>query len=113
MSDEIQQVENAGQEFIGVYADVIKFTHSFMAEMREFVGNSPQKKPKPKTKDDTLSEMLDSGLTSFKFTGQDTDLCYFSKSERMPITAIANIENQQIKTAVIENFDADNCDSQH
>ena len=105
MSDEIQQVESAGQEFIGVYADIFKFTHSFMAEMREFKDSLPQKKAKIGTKDDTLSEILDSGLTSFKFTGQDTDLCYFSKSERMPITAIANIENQQIKTAVIENFD--------
>lgn len=105
MSDEIQQVENAEQEFIGVYADVIKFTHSFMAEMREFAGNSPQKKPKQKSKDDTLSEMLDSGLTSFKFTGQDTDLCYFSNSEKMPITAIANIEDEKIKMSVIENFD--------
>ena len=105
MSDEIQQVENAEQEFIGVYADVIKFTHSFMAEMREFAGNSPQKKPKQKSKDDTLSEMLDSGLTSFKFTGQDTDLCYFSNSEKMPITAIANIEDENIKKSVMESFD--------
>ena len=50
MSDEIQQVESAGQEFIGVYADIFKFTHSFMAEMREFKDSLPQKKAKIGTK---------------------------------------------------------------
>ncbi len=103
MSDEIQQVENAGQEFIGVYADTFKFVHSFMAEMREFKDSLPQRQPK--IQKDTLSEMLDSGMTSFKFTGKDTDLCYFAKSERMPITAIANIEDENIKKSVMESFD--------
>lgn len=111
MSDEIQQVENAGQEFIGVYADTLSFLNRFMQEMREFAGSSPPKKfkspklPKSKSSDSNLSDMLEDNLTSFKFTGQDTDLCYFAQCDRMPITAVANISDAQIKKSVIENFD--------
>ena len=90
-------------KMLGVYADTFKFVHSFMAEMREFKDSLPQRQPK--IQKDTLSEMLDSGMTSFKFTGKDTDLCYFAKSERMPITAIANIEDENIKKSVMESFD--------
>ena len=100
MSDELQQVENAGQEVIGVYADTIRFIHSFMNEMSEFKSSLPQRQPKPK--DDTLSQM--SSLTSFKFTGQDTDMCYFEQSDKMPLTAIANISDESVKKSVLESF---------
>lgn len=101
MSDELQQVENAGREVVGVYADTIRFIHSFMSEMREFQNSLPQKQPKAK---DDFSSLLDNGLTSFKFTGQDTDLCYFEQSEKMPLTAIANISDESIKKSVLESF---------
>ena len=74
MSDELQQVENAGEELIGVYADTFKIVQSFVRELREFDESVPQL-PKRKPKSNNFSDLMDSGLTSFQFTGQDTDLC--------------------------------------
>ena len=103
MSDELQQVENAGEELIGVYADTFKIVQSFIRELREFDESVPQL-PKRKPKSNNFSDLMDSGLTSFQFTGQDTDLCYFAQSEKMSLTAIANIDNENIKKAVLSNF---------
>ena len=103
MSDELQQVENAGEELIGVYADTFKIVQSFVRELREFDESVPQL-PKRKPKSNNFSDLMDSGLTSFQFTGQDTDLCYFAQSDKMSLTAIANIDNENIKKAVLSNF---------
>ena len=94
MSDELQQVENAGEEFIGVYADTFKVIQSFVRELREFDESVPQL-PTKKSKSSNFSDLTDSGLTSFRFTGQDTDLCYFAQSDKMPLTAIANIGDEK------------------
>ena len=56
--------------------------------------------------DNLISQALDKGeLTSFSFTGQVTDLSYFSQSETMPLSAIRNIGDENIKEAVKQNFD--------
>ena len=39
------------------------------------------------------------------FTGQTTDLSYFSQSDTMPLSAIRNIGDENIKEAVKQNFD--------
>lgn len=41
---------------------------------------------------------------AFVFSGQQTDLCYFNHCDAMPIEAIANIQNDRLREAVIDNF---------
>lgn len=56
--------------------------------------------------DNLISQALDNGeLSSFSFTGQRTDLSYFSQSDTMPLSAIRNIGDENIKEAVKQNFD--------
>ena len=56
--------------------------------------------------DNLISQALDKGeLTSFSFTGQVTDLSYFSQSETMPLSAIRNIGDEKTKEAVKQTFD--------
>ena len=56
--------------------------------------------------DNLISQALDNGeLSSFSFTGQTTDLSYFSQSDTMPLQAIRNIGDENIKEAVKQNFD--------
>ncbi len=54
----------------------------------------------------SIRDILDKDMQGFSFTGQYTDLCYFQQADRMPLSAIANIQDPQLKKAVIENFDA-------
>ena len=61
---------------------------------------------KDSTADNLISQALDNGeLSSFSFTGQTTDLSYFSQSDTMPLSAIRNIGDESIKEAVKQNFD--------
>ena len=56
--------------------------------------------------DNLISQALENGnLSSFNFTGQITDLSYFAQSDTMPLSAIKNIGDETIKTAVVQNFD--------
>ena len=56
--------------------------------------------------DNLISQALDNGeLSSFSFTGQTTDLSYFSQSDTMPLSAIRNIGDENVKEAVKQNFD--------
>ena len=56
--------------------------------------------------DNLISQALDNGeLSSFNFTGQITDLSYFSQSDTMPLSAIRNIGDESIKEAVKQSFD--------
>ena len=44
-------------------------------------------------------------LLNFSFTGKDTDLCYFNNADTLPLSAIANIQNEKLKQSVIDTFD--------
>lgn len=52
-----------------------------------------------------IHEVLKKDVNDFSFTGQYTDLCYFSQSDIMPISAIAKISDENVKNAVVDNFD--------
>ena len=53
-----------------------------------------------------ISQAVEKGnLSSFSFTGQTTDLSYFSQSDTMPLSAIRNIGDENIKEAVKQTFD--------
>lgn len=47
----------------------------------------------------------DKPLTNFTFTGKDTDLSYFLQSERMPLSAVSSIADNDIKSDVLNTFD--------
>lgn len=52
-----------------------------------------------------ISDTIDKGnVSGFNFTGQYTDLSYFNQSSRMPLDAIRNISDENIKEAVKQNF---------
>ena len=56
--------------------------------------------------DNLINQALDNGeLSNFSFTGQITDLSYFSQSDTMPLSAIRNIGDESIKEAVKQSFD--------
>lgn len=56
--------------------------------------------------DNLISQALENGnLSSFNFTGQTTDLSYFAQSDTMPLSAIRNIGDENIKGAVKQTFD--------
>lgn len=44
-------------------------------------------------------------LDNFVFTGKETDLCYFNNSDKLPLSAIANIDDETLKKKVVDNFD--------
>lgn len=54
---------------------------------------------------DKVKESGRESLDNFTFTGKNTDLCYFNSSEEMPLSAIANIGDHELKKSVLECFD--------
>ena len=55
------------------------------------------------TKQEATS-LLSGSDASFVFTGQSTDLRYFSRFNEMPISMIENIPDETLKNAVIDEF---------
>ena len=45
-----------------------------------------------------------SHLENFNFTGKQTDLCYFANTDRMPLSAIDNISDPELRNQVIDSF---------
>ncbi|MBQ5564596.1 MAG: hypothetical protein IIT39_14590, partial [Clostridia bacterium] len=41
---------------------------------------------------------------NFTFTGKQTDLCYFANTDRMPLSAIDNISDPDLRDQVIQTF---------
>lgn len=102
MEEELQTIANAEKDTFKVFTDVAhtvdKFMHNFC------IG---QKKSKT---NDNIGELIkkllnDDKVTNFTFTGKNTDLCYFNQSDTMPLSAISNISDPNIKNAVVDNFD--------
>ena len=55
----------------------------------------------------TVSDKLKgskSHLENFTFTGKQTDLCYFANTDRMPLSAIDNISDPDLRDQVIQTF---------
>lgn len=52
----------------------------------------------PTEKDSLLSN------PSFEFSGKQTDLCYFSFCDRMPLEKVHQIADEKVKNAVLDNF---------
>lgn len=98
-----QQLYSLIQNFIGGKKSQPQQTNSDAADVA--AENSSQKIPQ-----ETLSEAIQEeaplsvGNEAFSFSGQKTDLCYFSRCDAMPVEAIANISDPKLREAVLDNF---------
>ena len=73
--------------------------------LQSFLDNFNKGKSSDTATEKLVSDTIDKGnITSFNFTGQYTDLSYFNQSSRMPLDAIRNIGDENIKAAVKQNF---------
>lgn len=104
MEEELQTITNAEKDIFKGFTDVVHTVDMFMHNF--CIG---QKKYKTDKDTDELIKKLmnDDKVTNFTFTGKDTDLCYFNQSDTMPLSAISNISDKNIKNAVVDNFDKD------
>lgn len=102
MEEELQTITNAEKDIFKGFTDVVHTVDMFMHNF--CIG---QKKYKTDKDTDELIKKLmnDDKVTNFTFTGKDTDLCYFNQSDTMPLSAISNISDKNIKNAVVDNFD--------
>ena len=73
--------------------------------LQKFLDNFNKGKSSDTATEKLISDTIDNNITSFNFTGQYTDLSYFSQSSTMPLSAIKNIGDENIKEAVKQNFD--------
>ncbi len=74
-------------------------------EMLQRFLNNFEAQNKDTSTDKLVSDTIDKGnVSGFNFTGQYTDLSYFNQSSKMPLDAIRNIGDENIKEAVKQNF---------
>ena len=73
--------------------------------LQKFLDNFSKGKSSDTATEKLVSDTLDKGnISGFNFTGQYTDLSYFSQSSKMPLDAIRNIGDENVKEAVKQNF---------
>lgn len=103
MDDALQTITDGEKEVLKPFTDITQNVSMFMNNFCS--GNS---KDKGHFVEDLINKVFNNNndnVTNFSFTGKDTDLCYFNQSDTMPLSAISNISDQNIKNAVIDNFD--------
>ncbi len=99
--DELDEFQSGIHEVGDVYGKTIRFGRGIADLFFANIKGSPEKElPKP---DIGISE--NNSLLNFSFTGKDTDLCYFNNADTLPLSAIANIQNEKLKQSVIDTFD--------
>ena len=100
--DELDEFQSGIHEVGDVYGKTIRFGRGIADLFFANIKSSPEKDlPKPDTS--LLSE--NNSLLNFSFTGKDTDLCYFNNVDTLPLSAIANIQDEKLKQSVIDTFD--------
>ena len=99
--DELDEFQSGIHEVGDVYGKTIRFGRGIADLFFANIKGSPEKElPKP---DIGISE--NNSLLNFSFTGKDTDLCYFNNADTLPLSAIANIQDEKLKQSVIDTFD--------
>ena len=99
--DELDEFQSGINEVGDVYGKTIRFGRGIADLFFANIKGSPEKElPKP---DMGISE--NNSLLNFSFTGKDTDLCYFNNADTLPLSAIANIQDEKLKQSVIDTFD--------
>ena len=127
MDDELRELEQAGQKAVSAVSKVTNYTEQMLQTLLNasgktlgFAGKQVKKandiererhraKKAEKGSEVKVSDKIsgsNSHLESFNFTGKRTDLCYFANTDRMPLSAIANIPDRELKDKVVETFNA-------
>ena len=125
MDDELRELEQAGQKAVSAVSKVTNYTEQMLQTLLNasgktvgFAGKQVKKandiererhraKKAEKGSEVKVSDKISgskSHLESFNFTGKRTDLCYFANTDRMPLSAINNIPDRELKDKVVETF---------
>ena len=123
MDDELRELENVAQKTVNMGGKGMHVSEEMLQTLLNATGktlgfagktfrNHREKKKQEATElsgRQTVSERIGSQsashLENFNFTGKQTDLCYFANTNRMPLSAIDNIPDPELKENIIKSFD--------
>ena len=126
MDEELRELEQAGQRAVSAVSKMMQYSEQILQPLLNasgktlgFAGKQVKKandieKERQRAKkaakgsgQETVSDKLKgskSHLENFTFTGKQTDLCYFANTDRMPLSAIDNISDPDLRNQVIQTF---------
>ena len=126
MDEELRELEQAGQRAVSAVSKMMQYSEQILQPLLNasgktlgFAGKQVKKandieKERYRAKkaakgsgQETVSDKLKgskSHLENFTFTGKQTDLCYFANTDRMPLSAIDNISDPDLRDQVIQTF---------
>ena len=126
MDEELRELEQAGQKTVSAVSKMMQYSEQILQPLLNasgktlgFAGKQVKKandieKERQRAKkaakgsgQETVSDKLKgskSHLENFTFTGKQTDLCYFANTDRMPLSAIDNISDPDLRNQVIQTF---------
>lgn len=123
MDEELRELEQAAQKTASAVGKGMNISEemaqSLLDATKSIAGVSAKTVSKTvgmlrKDKDDTATaakstsvsdRVTKTRLENFTFTGKDTDLCYFANTDRMPLSAIDNLTDKELRENVIRCFD--------
>ena len=101
IEETLQPLLNASGKILGFAGKQVKKANDIEKERQR------DKRAAKGSGQEKVSDKLKSSsnhLENFNFTGRQTDLCYFVNTERMPLSAIDNIPDPELRDQVIETF---------
>ena len=126
MDEELRELEQAGQKTVSAVSKMMQYSEQILQPLLNasgktlgFAGKQVKKandieKERQRAKkaakgsgQATVSDKMKgskSHLENFTFTGKQTDLCYFANTDRMPLSAIDNISDPDLRNQVIQTF---------
>ena len=126
MDEELRELEQAGQRAVSAVSKMMQYSEQILQPLLNasgktlgFAGKQVKKandieKERQRAKkaakgsgQATVSDKMKgskSHLENFTFTGKQTDLCYFANTDRMPLSAIDNISDPDLRDQVIQTF---------
>ena len=126
MDEELRELEQAGQRAVSAVSKMMQYSEQILQPLLNasgktlgFAGKQVKqandiekerhraKKAAKGSGQATVSDKLKgskSHLENFTFTGKQTDLCYFANTDRMPLSAIDNISDPDLRDQVIQTF---------
>ena len=126
MDEELRELEQAGQRAVSAVSKMMQYSEQILQPLLNATGGvlrfaggkvkqandiekerQRAKKAAKGSGQETVSDKLKgskSHLENFTFTGKQTDLCYFANTDRMPLSAIDNISDPDLRDQVIQTF---------
>ena len=126
MDEELRELEQAGQRAVSAVSKMMQYSEQILQPLLNasgktlgFAGKQVKKandieKERQRAKkaakgsgQATVSDKMKgskSHLENFTFTGKQTDLCYFANTDRMPLSAIDNVSDPDLRDQVIQTF---------